>query len=63
MALHEIEAGIKTLAIKARDGKLSIDEMTGGTFTITNGGVLWFNAEHPNHQPTAKCDFGNATTS
>ncbi|NQV51738.1 MAG: 2-oxoglutarate dehydrogenase complex dihydrolipoyllysine-residue succinyltransferase [Flavobacteriales bacterium] len=40
MALHEIEAGIKTLAIKARDGKLSIDEMTGGTFTITNGGVF-----------------------
>ncbi|MEQ9187877.1 MAG: 2-oxoglutarate dehydrogenase complex dihydrolipoyllysine-residue succinyltransferase [Cryomorphaceae bacterium] len=40
LALHEIEAGIKSLAIKARDGKLSIDEMTGGTFTITNGGVF-----------------------
>jgi len=40
MALHEIEAEIKNLAIKARDGKLSIDEMTGGTFTITNGGVF-----------------------
>ncbi len=40
MSLAEIEAGIKTLAIKARDGKLSIDEMTGGTFTITNGGVF-----------------------
>jgi len=40
MSLAEIESGIKTLAVKARDGKLSIDEMTGGTFTITNGGVF-----------------------
>jgi 2-oxoglutarate dehydrogenase E2 component (dihydrolipoamide succinyltransferase) len=38
--LAEIEGGIKTLAIKARDGKISLDEMTGGTFTITNGGVF-----------------------
>lgn len=36
----EIESGIKALAIKARDGKLSLEEMTGGTFTITNGGVF-----------------------
>lgn len=40
MSLAEIEGGIKALAVKARDGKLSIDEMTGGTFTITNGGVF-----------------------
>ena len=40
MSLAEIEAGIKDLAVKARDGKLTIDEMTGGTFTITNGGVF-----------------------
>lgn len=40
MALNEIEAKIKELAIKARDGKISVDEMTGGTFTITNGGVF-----------------------
>ena len=40
MSLAEIESGIKALAVKARDGKLSIDEMTGGTFTITNGGVF-----------------------
>jgi len=40
LKLHEIEAEIKRLAIKARDGKLTIDEMTGGTFTITNGGVF-----------------------
>lgn len=40
MSLAEIEADIRQLAIKARDGKISIDEMTGGTFTITNGGVF-----------------------
>ena len=40
MNLAEIEGGIKALAIKARDGKLSLEEMTGGTFTITNGGVF-----------------------
>ncbi len=40
MTLFEIEAEIKRLAIKARDGKISVDEMTGGTFTITNGGVF-----------------------
>ena len=40
MSLAQIESTIKELAVKARDGKLSIDEMTGGTFTITNGGVF-----------------------
>ncbi len=40
MSLAEIEADIKRLALKAREGKISIDEMTGGTFTITNGGVF-----------------------
>ncbi len=40
LSLAEIEAGIKALAVKARDGKLSLEEMTGGTFTITNGGVF-----------------------
>ena len=40
MSLAEIEAEIKRLAIRARDGKISIDEMQGGTFTITNGGVF-----------------------
>ncbi len=40
LGLAEIENEIKRLAIKARDGKLSIDEMQGGTFTITNGGVF-----------------------
>ncbi|MDT8392618.1 MAG: 2-oxoglutarate dehydrogenase complex dihydrolipoyllysine-residue succinyltransferase [Bacteroidales bacterium] len=40
LALHEIEIKIKELATRARDGKLSLDEMKGGTFTITNGGVF-----------------------
>ena len=40
MSLDEIEKEVKRLATKARDNKLTIDEMTGGTFTITNGGVF-----------------------
>ncbi|MBL4668553.1 MAG: 2-oxoglutarate dehydrogenase complex dihydrolipoyllysine-residue succinyltransferase [Flavobacteriales bacterium] len=40
MSLAEIEAEIKRLAIKARDGKMDIADMQGGTFTITNGGVF-----------------------
>ncbi len=40
MSMAEIEAKIVDLGTRARDGKLSIDEMTGGTFTITNGGTF-----------------------
>lgn len=40
MSLAQIEAQIGVLAGKARDGKISLEEMTGGTFTITNGGVF-----------------------
>ena len=40
MSLAEIEGGIATFGQKARDGKLSMDDMTGGTFTITNGGTF-----------------------
>ncbi|ETN92486.1 Dihydrolipoyllysine-residue succinyltransferase component of 2-oxoglutarate dehydrogenase complex [Gammaproteobacteria bacterium MOLA455] len=39
MSIANIENGIYDYAMKARDGKLTIDEMSGGTFTITNGGV------------------------
>jgi 2-oxoglutarate dehydrogenase E2 component (dihydrolipoamide succinyltransferase) len=35
-----IEQGIKDLAVRARDGKLSLEDMQGGTFTITNGGIF-----------------------
>jgi len=40
MDFHQIELGIRNLAEKARDGKIKIEEMIGGTFTITNGGVF-----------------------
>ena len=40
MSLDQIEGEIKRLAIRARDGQITVDEMTGGTFTITNGGVF-----------------------
>jgi 2-oxoglutarate dehydrogenase E2 component (dihydrolipoamide succinyltransferase) len=40
LSLAEIEIAIRDYATKARDGKLSLEEMTGGTFTITNGGVF-----------------------
>ncbi|MFD2864143.1 2-oxoglutarate dehydrogenase complex dihydrolipoyllysine-residue succinyltransferase [Mucilaginibacter antarcticus] len=40
MSLAEIEKAVVALAGKARDNKLSLEEMTGGTFTITNGGVF-----------------------
>ncbi|MEO0007730.1 MAG: hypothetical protein RJA20_1926 [Bacteroidota bacterium] len=40
LSFADIESKLKELAVKARDGKLSLDEMTGGTFTITNGGVF-----------------------
>jgi 2-oxoglutarate dehydrogenase E2 component (dihydrolipoamide succinyltransferase) len=40
LSMEQIESTVVTLATKARENKLTIDEMTGGTFTITNGGVF-----------------------
>jgi 2-oxoglutarate dehydrogenase E2 component (dihydrolipoamide succinyltransferase) len=40
LSFRGIETEIKRLAIRARDGKITVDEMTGGTFTISNGGVF-----------------------
>ena len=40
LSIAEIENSIKDYSIKARDGKLSIDDMVGGTFTVSNGGVF-----------------------
>ncbi|MGW8122812.1 2-oxoglutarate dehydrogenase complex dihydrolipoyllysine-residue succinyltransferase [Roseivirga echinicomitans] len=40
MSFDQIEKEVMRLALKARDGKLTIEEMTGGTFTITNGGIF-----------------------
>ena len=40
LSFRGVEDEIKRLAIRARDGKITVDEMTGGTFTISNGGVF-----------------------
>ena len=40
MSFKDVEMEVKKLAEKARDGKISVDEMTGGTFTISNGGIF-----------------------
>ena len=40
MSFKEVEIEVKRLAIRARDSKITVDEMTGGTFTISNGGVF-----------------------
>ncbi|MBC32271.1 MAG: dihydrolipoyllysine-residue succinyltransferase [Muricauda sp.] len=40
LTFRGIEAEVKRLAIRARDGQITVDEMTGGTFTISNGGVF-----------------------
>ena len=40
LTFRGVEAEVKRLAIRAREGEITVDEMTGGTFTITNGGVF-----------------------
>jgi 2-oxoglutarate dehydrogenase E2 component (dihydrolipoamide succinyltransferase) len=40
MSFKQVETEVKRLAIRARDSKITVDEMTGGTFTISNGGVF-----------------------
>ena len=40
MSIAEVEVGIRSYAVAAQEGKLAIEDMTGGTFTITNGGVF-----------------------
>jgi len=40
MSIADVEAAISGLGLKARDKKLTIEEMTGGTFTVSNGGVF-----------------------
>ena len=40
LSFRGVEQEVKRLAVKARDGKITVDEMTGGTFTISNGGVF-----------------------
>lgn len=40
LSFRGVEAEVKRLALRARDGQITVDEMTGGTFTISNGGVF-----------------------
>ena len=40
LSFKDIEQEIKRLAVRARDGQITVDDMTGGTFTISNGGVF-----------------------
>jgi 2-oxoglutarate dehydrogenase E2 component (dihydrolipoamide succinyltransferase) len=40
LTFRGVESEVKRLALRARDGQITVDEMTGGTFTITNGGVF-----------------------
>ncbi len=40
LTFRGVESEVKRLAVRARDGQITVDEMTGGTFTITNGGVF-----------------------
>ena len=40
MSFKQVETEVKRLAVRARDSKITVDEMTGGTFTISNGGVF-----------------------
>ena len=58
MSIADIEKGIKDLAIKARDGKLTIEDMTGGTFTITNGGVFGSMMSTPSINPPQSAILG-----
>ncbi len=53
MTLAEIEAEIGRLGALARDGKLSMDDLQGGTFTISNGGVYGLADVDPDPQPAA----------
>ena len=56
MSFADIEKKIAEFGAKARDGKLSMEDLTGGTFSISNGGVFGSMLQHADHQPAAKRD-------
>ncbi|STV77749.1 dihydrolipoamide succinyltransferase [Klebsiella michiganensis] len=60
LGMADIEKKIKELAVKGRDGKLTVDDLTGGNFTITNGRRIRFSDVHADHQPAAERDSGHA---
>ena len=55
LSMADIEKRVVELAKKARDNKLSPDEMAGGTFTITNGWCIWLTDVYAYHQHSAIC--------
>ena len=61
LTLAEIEKAIALVAEKARSGKLSIPEMTGGTFTVTNGGVFGSMMSTPIIKPPQSAILGMHT--
>lgn len=58
MSLAQIETEIKNLALKARDNKITLDDMSGGTFTITNGGVFGSMMSTPIFNPPQSAILG-----
>ncbi len=60
LTFRGVEAEIKRLALRARDGQITVNGMTGGTFTITNGGVFGSHVEYANHQPSSIWNSWNA---
>ncbi len=68
LGMADIEKNIKELAVKGRDGKLTVEDLTGGNFTITNGGVFGSLMSTPiinpdvyaDHQPAAERNSGYA---
>ncbi|MBW4964618.1 2-oxo acid dehydrogenase subunit E2, partial [Sulfitobacter sp. CW3] len=57
LSFRGVEDEVKRLALKARDGKITVDEMTGGTFTISNGGVFGSMLSTPIINPQQCCAF------
>ena len=60
MSIAEVEGGIRDYAVAAKDGKLAIEDMTGGTFTITNGGVFGSLLSTLDSEPTTDRDTWHA---
>ena len=60
LSFSDVEKEIKRLAIRARDGEITVDEMTGGTFTITNGGVFGSMLSTPIINPPQSAILGHA---
>ena len=53
MSFAQVELAIREFAARANNGTLTLDDLRGGTFTITNGGVFGSMLEHADHQPAA----------